>query len=128
MLHVVDMLGRNIAQPRNGASLKISICPEKMTTFSSSGGCLAGGLRPSCFSPCPFCVGWCAWYGSYVLGLFGLQRNLCGDKTAELHQLSKNPDTGIIVLIKLVVVEDGDVFLTYFLSFSISFASSLIVY
>lgn len=54
MLLLVVMLGRNAAQPRNGTSLLISICPEKMTTFSSSGGFLAVGLRLSYFQPLPF--------------------------------------------------------------------------
>lgn len=105
MLLLVDMLGRNAAQPRNGASLMISICPPLLQEALWLG---VSGSYVS--SPCPFCVGWCAWEGSYVLGLFGLQRNLCGDQTAELHQLSKSPDTGITVFIKLVVVGEGDFF------------------
>lgn len=99
MIFVVDMLGRIAAQPRNGALLKISICPDKMATFSSSGGCLAKGFRLSCFQALSFMwVGVLGRGGSYVLGPFGLQRNLCGDRTAEeLHQLSKSPDIGITV-------------------------------
>lgn len=34
ILLVIDELGRIAAQPRNGAPLKISVCPDKMITFS----------------------------------------------------------------------------------------------
>lgn len=110
MILLVDMLERIVAQPRNGASLKISICPDKMTAFSSSGGCLAGGHRPSCFQPLLFLCRLVCLGGELCLGPFGLQSNLCGDVTAEeLHQLSKSTNIGITVFIKIiVVVEEGD--------------------
>lgn len=38
---IIDTLGRSAAQPENGAAITISICPEKMTTFSCLGGYLA---------------------------------------------------------------------------------------
>lgn len=70
VLLAVHLLGRIAAWPRNGASLNISICPDKMTTFSCSGGCLAEGLRPSCFQPLPFlcrlvCLGSVLCSGSF---------------------------------------------------------------